>query len=223
MMSALVPGSTQMPLPPDLPARLAAQLEEELPAGPARRRFAPQLAYGRHHGPPSAGARHAAVAILLYPQHDQWYLPITLRPAQMKRHANQLSLPGGAVDSGESDFQCALRELHEELAVDRHEVHLIAPLAPLYVFASNFSVVPWLLHAERRPEFQPDRREVAEMIEIPLQALCSPKSIGRHSIARGGLHFSTPHIEYAGHRIWGATCMILGELIDLCGRIGRGR
>ena len=222
-MSATSSGPSQLPLPPDLPARLAAQLEEEPAAVSSRRRFAPRLAYGRHHGPPPAGARHAAVAILLFPHHDQWYLPITLRPLQMKRHANQLSLPGGAVDAGESDLQCALRELHEELAVDRQDVHLIGPLAPLYVFASHFSVAPWLLYAKRRPNLRPDPREVAEMIEVPLRALCTPASIGSHLITRGGLSFTAPHIEHAGHRIWGATCMILAELVAICERIALGR
>ena len=207
--------------PTDLPARLAAQLEEKLPADHARRRFAPQLAYGRHQGPAPAGARKAAVAILLFPQDDEWFLPITLRPPQMTRHANQLSLPGGAVDAGESDFQCALRELQEELAVDRHDVHLIGPLSPLYVFASNFAVTPWLLHTVRRPAFHPDRKEVAEMIEVPLRALCSPENCGQHTIRRGALQFSAPHIEYAGHLIWGATCMILGELLALFERVER--
>ena len=101
----------------EMPERLAARLmQKSLPGRAAQRRFEPSLCYSRHFGPPTIRARAAAVLALLYPHEGQWHLPLTVRPATLVAHAGQISLPGGAVDPGETGPQAALRELEEELA-----------------------------------------------------------------------------------------------------------
>jgi 8-oxo-dGTP pyrophosphatase MutT (NUDIX family) len=199
----------------DLARQLAARLRRPLPGRAAQARFEPELSYGRHFGPPPADARQAVVLVCLYPHGGQWYLPLTIRPATMVVHAGQISLPGGRVEPGETGQQAALREFEEELGVPSSAVELIGRLTPLYLFASNFQVTPWVGLAHDRPQFQPDRREVAELLEVPLAHLIAPANHGSHARRHHGVALAAPHIAWGRHRIWGATSMILGELAAL--------
>src|SRR5436190_4149358 len=99
----------------DLPLRLAAVLHAGPLSGSQRNRMSPELSYGRHAGPAPHTARHAAVVLLLFRRDGKWHLPLTERPDTLTRHAGQISLPGGVVDTGESSTEAALRELNEEL------------------------------------------------------------------------------------------------------------
>ena len=83
-----------------------------------RSRMSPELSYGRHAGPAPHTARSAAVVLLLFRRAGRWHLPLTERPLTLAHHAGQISLPGGAVDHGESSIEAARRELKEELGFD---------------------------------------------------------------------------------------------------------
>ncbi len=197
----------------DLPGRLAERLAMPLPGSTVQVRFEPELSFGRHYAPPPPNARQAAVMVLLYPEAGDWHLPLTVRPATMLDHAGQVSFPGGSVDPGETSEAAALRELEEELGVPRDQVRMLGRLSPLYVFASNFHVTPWVAVAERRPLWIPSPAEVAELLEPPLGYLRDRGRWGTHTRRVRELEFRAPHIEFGGHQIWGATCMMLAELL----------
>ena len=179
------------------------------------RRFATELSYGRHRGPAAPDARPAAVTALFYPVGGQWHLPLILRPASMVHHAGQISLPGGGTDPGETAETCALRELHEELGVDPNAVTVLGSLPPLFVYASNFVVRPFVAIGTERPAFCPNPREVEELLELPLSHLMDERNHATHTIVRGRLSFRAPCIEFGGRHIWGATALILGELLEV--------
>jgi len=202
-----------------LPAWIAERLTRPLSPEAARARFAPALSYGRHFGPPAADAREAAVMVLLYPRDGAWHVPFTIRPETMAAHAGQISFPGGVVEAGETTRDAALRELGEELGVDPRTVVVLGSLSPVYVFASNFLVTPWVAVAREPLTFQPSTREVAEVIEVSLAHLLDPANFSSHTIRRGAMEFTAPHFAWREHRIWGATCIILGELIVMLGEI----
>jgi 8-oxo-dGTP pyrophosphatase MutT (NUDIX family) len=154
------------------------------------------------------------VVALFYPSSGQWHLPLILRPASMSEHASQISLPGGGAEPGEAAEDCALRELHEELGVDPARVRMLGMLPPIYVYASNFLVRPFVALASERPPFNPDPGEVAELLELPLPHLMDQRNYETHAIRRGCLSFEAPGIPCQGRHIWGATALILGELLD---------
>ncbi len=201
-----------------LRSQLVACLSDALPGPKAQQDFAPELAYGRHAGPPAFDSRSAAVLVLAYLHGGEWFVPTMVRTQAMKEHAGQIALPGGSVDAGESPAQAALREFVEELGASRGEIDLLGPLTPIYVFNSNFHIRPFLALSPVRPDFRPSAGEVAELVEIPLRALLSQENYSSHKITRRGVTFRAPHIQIGPHRIWGATCMILSEVMAIMSR-----
>lgn len=195
--------------------QLELRLAAKLPGRSSHRRFAPQLSYGRHAGPPGPEHREAAVLALCFPRQNDWRVVLTLRPRHLPNHAGQVCFPGGEKEPSESLADCALRELHEELGVSSAEIKILGTLTPLYVFASHFLVTPFVGWLPEAPDFTPDAREVAEVIELPLARLMHEQEVSNHWIERRGLRFLAPHFRFEGHAIWGATSMILGELGDV--------
>ncbi|MCC7084163.1 MAG: CoA pyrophosphatase [Pirellulales bacterium] len=199
----------------NLPELLAARLQPSLPGPLAQRQMEPELSFGRHFGPPRYDARPAAVVALLVQRRGEWFLPLMVRPDSMAHHAGQISLPGGAIEPGESCEEAALRELEEELGVPRMAALLLGQLTPLYVYGTNFLVTPWVAAIRREIVFQPNPAEVAAVLEVPLAHLMDLSHRGEHLQTRGTVVFRAPHFNWSRHQIWGATSMILAELIAL--------
>lgn len=212
---------------PTAPTAIAPQRLREVLAGPlpgraAHARYEPELAFGRHAGPPSESARPAAVAMLLYPRGDRWHIPLTVRPSHMVHHGGQISLPGGLVEPGESTADAALRELEEELGVPVADVTLLGELSPLYLFVTDFLIVPHVATIASAPQFRPSADEVAEVIELPIQTLLDDLRPRRVRRSFRALEFSAPALCMAGHEVWGATAMMLGELAAVFAAANRG-
>lgn len=198
-----------------LPELLAERLTKPLHGPMVGSRFEPRPRYGRRYDQPSKEARRAAVLALLYPHGRRWHLPLTVRQAGLPDHAGQVSLPGGAIDPGETSWEAALREFHEELGAAEESIQPLGRLSPLYVDASNFLIDPWLGAACQRPEFVPNMAEVRQVLEIPLAHLLDPGNFGTHRRRRQAQPYVAPYFRWQSYRIWGATCMILGELVTL--------
>ena len=180
------------------------------------RKHAPRLSYGRHAGPPRVDARQAAVLLLLYPHDGQWQLVLTERQPHLSSHAGQVSLPGGALELGESSCQAALRETEEELGVCRSAWQVVGELSPIYIFNSNYAVTPYVAVAPDAPVFAPCADEVASLVALPLdELLAAPDRPGTYLIQRGQLTFSAPCLHWQSRSVWGATWVILGEFLDV--------
>ncbi|HEY3395887.1 MAG TPA: CoA pyrophosphatase [Lacipirellulaceae bacterium] len=199
----------------DFPNWLDTLMRTNYRRAPRRSSISPELSYGRHAGPAPHTARSAAVAILLFRRGGRWHLPLTERPQTLARHGGQISLPGGAIDPGESSIAAVLRELHEELGF-YESISVVGRLADCYVFASDFLVSPWIL-ATYEPSicWRPHDREVKSVVELPLEALLAEPYFGRTTIQRGPLVFNAPCLKFADTCIWGATIAILSELADV--------
>lgn len=196
----------------DVRAHLADRLGTHLPGPDAQRRFAPQPALqGWSPDQVPAGSRQAAVLLLVYPGHRGPALPLTLRRATLPAHAGQVSLPGGALDAGESAEAAALREAHEEVGVAPSSVRIIGRLSTLWVPVSNFVVTPVVGLAEATPAFRLHEAEVEALIETPLTRLLDRTAIGWARRQRDGDPITCPYFDIDGHAVWGATAMILSE------------
>jgi 8-oxo-dGTP pyrophosphatase MutT (NUDIX family) len=139
-----------------------------------------------------------------------WMIPLTVRPEHLKHHGGQVCFPGGECDPGQTMEVAAAREWHEELGVDGDALEFVGRLAPVHVFASNYIVAPCVAVAPRQ-QFRPSADEVDEIVW--LDPTTPPIPHGTQTIERGSLCFQTPYLECGGRRVWGATAVMLGELL----------
>jgi 8-oxo-dGTP pyrophosphatase MutT (NUDIX family) len=129
-----------------------------------------------------------------------------------------VSLPGGVVDPGETFEQAALREAHEEIALDTAGVSVIGALTPLDIPVSGFRLHPIVAATVVRPALTPSDGEVARILEVAVADLLNPANFAHTSRERGGLGLSSiPGFHVAGVEIWGATAMVLAEFLALLG------
>lgn len=162
---------------------------------------------------------HAGVLVLLYPHplDGTPHLVLTLRSANLTRHRGQVSLPGGLAEPGEELSLTALREAHEEVGVRAEEVEVLGLLTPLLMPHTGFVLHPLLGVARRRPDLRACEEEVARVLEVPLQALADPSRLRREPRLVGEQVFDVPYFELLGEKVWGATAMVLAELLALLG------
>jgi 8-oxo-dGTP pyrophosphatase MutT (NUDIX family) len=202
------------------PAAIAAlrrRLAGPLPGMAAMRAMAPE---GRRSQAADearrAGCVEACALVLLYPLAGELHTVLTLRSATLRRHAGQVSFPGGRLDPGESVAEGALREAEEELAIPPAHVEVLAPLTPLFIPPTGYCVNPVLAWTTDRPDFRPHDPEVAALVELPLRTLTDPatRREERWPLPDGGDRL-VPFYEVSGYKVWGATAMMLAELAAL--------
>jgi 8-oxo-dGTP pyrophosphatase MutT (NUDIX family) len=201
---------------PSLERFLRTRLTRPLPGAPVHWRFSPRpTRKGWSPDQVPAGARRASALILLYPGPAGPRMPLTVRRADLPQHAGQVSLPGGRIDPGEQPVDAALRETHEEIGVAPASVRILGALSSLWVVVSNHLVFPFVGVVDAPPAFAPAPREVAELLEVPLPEVRDPRRLGWSRHVREGVVVDYPHFALAGHQVWGATAMILGEFASL--------
>jgi len=157
----------------------------------------------------------AGVLVLFYLREGKLHLVFTRRTDNVDFHKGQISFPGGRQETGEGLEQTALREAQEELKIDPDSVRILGMLTPLYIPPSNYCIYPVVGLAKGRPDFQPAQLEVAEVLEIPLAHLLNPQNIRREIWNIGGADVEVPFYAFDEHKIWGATAMVLAELLEM--------
>lgn len=159
--------------------------------------------------------RESSVLLLLHPHRDdQLRFILIRRPEYEGVHSGQIALPGGARENNEALYMTALRETYEEIGVPAKNIILLGQLSPLYIPPSKFVVYPYVGYHPTRPVYKPDIREVAEIIESPLHLLTeeSIRQFEFREFPRTG-PAKVPFYNIFGHKVWGATAMMLAEFI----------
>lgn len=165
--------------------------------------------------------QEASVLLLIYPHNRQdngleLHLALTRRPEYPGVHGGQISLPGGRRERDETLEETALRETAEEIGVASEDCQLIGQLTTLYTPPSNFCIYPFVAVTPTRPNFEPDPVEVAELIEVPL-SLFFDSAVWKEEVwylEKYGERL-IPFFDVYGHKVWGATAMILSEFLTL--------
>jgi 8-oxo-dGTP pyrophosphatase MutT (NUDIX family) len=195
-------------------ARLEAALRDPLPGLPAQSTMAPRPRGGWTPGREPADIRHAAGLLLVVPRGAHGHVVLTVRGDSV-RHAGQVSLPGGAVEPGETFEQTALREAYEEVGLVPDKVEIVGRLTPLAIPVSGFSLHPIVAAARAGPGLRASDGEVARIVEAPIRELLDPRRILWRSMIRDGVTIDVPIFATRDVEIWGATAMVLAEFLKL--------
>ncbi len=160
------------------------------------------------------GAEQAAVLVPLFVATDgTLHAVFTERRADLRRHAGEISFPGGRRDDTDGDLpSSALRECHEEIGLPPGAVVLVGALQPTPTFVTNYAIYPFVGLIEPGFAWVLQEREVAQVLELPLDAVRA--GYGRRRLVRRGMPFRTDAYETDGHLIWGATARIVADLLE---------
>ena len=197
--------------------RLQDACQAPLPGPEAHHLLAPRPRRGWQPGEVPSDAKTAAVLALLYPLDDTPHILLTVRAGQLPTHAGQVSFPGGVLEGSEAIADAALRETFEEVGVEPAAVRIVGALSPLYIPASAFALHPVVGISETSPDLRPAEAEVARAIEVPLAELADPANLHLGSQWRQDRAYDVPFFEVRNERVWGATSMILSELLAVLG------
>lgn len=195
--------------------QLRARLELPLPGREAQIRMAPTpIDENRFKEIANRPARPGGVMALLYPKNGELYLPLMKRPGYNGAHGGQVSFPGGKAEKQDLNLiETALRETEEEIGVRAKEVSVIGQLSELFIIASNFKVLPTVGVVNYTPKFIPDPYEVEAVLEVPISQFYDMNKRGVEEMRFGKYVIQSPYFNVDGHLVWGATAMMLSELL----------
>src|SRR5664279_3162695 len=170
---------------------------------------------------PGEDARIAAILILLYPDNDSVHTVFMQRPEYDGIHGGQISFPGGKKEpEDDSVIQTALRETWEEIGADLSEIAIIGTLTPLFIPVSNMLVTPVVGWLNEKPLFKHRPEEVSFLINAELKRFLNTSIVKSKPFKIRGELIEIKYFDYEGNTIWGATAMILQELLALISRGG---
>lgn len=163
-------------------------------------------------------ARKSAVLILLFPE-DGHLKTILIKRSEYKGfHSGQMAFPGGKREESDINYQAtALRETMEEIGVKPDDIEIVAQLSDLFIPPSNYLIKVFVGLCSQKPEYVPDNQEVQAVVEVALRDLCDDRNKRQKEFFAGALNHKVPapYYEVNNVEIWGATAMIISELVDV--------
>lgn len=161
------------------------------------------------------GRTDAAVLVPIYGWPDSPGVIFTERRHDLRRHAGEISFPGGRQDGPDEDLRAtALREAEEEIALDPEQVELVGALPPIGTFVTSYKVHPFVGLVGDPPTLglKPNPAEVETVLAFGVDRLREGFEMKR--LVRRGVPIRTPTYTIDEHLIWGATGRILEDLLS---------
>jgi 8-oxo-dGTP pyrophosphatase MutT (NUDIX family) len=164
--------------------------------------------------------RKAAVMALFYPEIDGSIRLIFIKRNEYDGpHSGQISFPGGMYEEPDGDLKTtAIRETAEEIGVNPDQIEFLGELSPLTIPISNFTVQPYAAYLNYAPDFRPDPFEVKYLILADLNILLKKENCKKETRLLLSREIEVPFYRINEEKIWGATAMILSELLVITER-----
>ncbi|MCZ6586002.1 MAG: CoA pyrophosphatase [Gammaproteobacteria bacterium] len=157
----------------------------------------------------------AAVLLGLVERPGGLHVILTERAADLADHPGQVSFPGGRIEDGDDGpVAAALREAEEEVQL-RPDLVSIAGCLEDILTGTGFLITPVVGFVASEFRAVPDRTEVADVFEVPLEFLLREDSVRSSMRERCGTTLRIYEFDYAGHHVWGATAMILRNFVQI--------
>ena len=198
---------------------LQKRLGESLPGQVAQNRMRPHPTHldkstYKGHTIPDKDVRNSSVLVPIITWKEEPEVILTLRSAGIK-HGGQLSFPGGGREGDETFEETALRETREEIGIIEEHVSIAGLLTPLYVDRSKNMVTPVVGFIDEEQEFCPNPNEVAEVFTVPFSELLNSANHNREHWDLRNQVFEVPFWSIHHVPLWGATAMMMSELLEL--------
>ena len=198
---------------------LKETLRGELSGEEAHQKMLPPGRRLKTHNGELSLVKPSSVLLLLFPEGDQIYICLIKRPSTMTHHPGQISFPGGKIEKEDlSAEMTALREAQEEVGINPSIIQIIGKLSELYVEVSKFLIHPFLAWADQKPDFLVNASEVEELILFPLTDFIANETILETELDTLSGLLRVKYYPFKSEIIWGATAMILSELIEIMKR-----
>ncbi|MEM8963018.1 MAG: CoA pyrophosphatase [Acidobacteriota bacterium] len=166
---------------------------------------------------PHNDARQAAVLVPLYVDTNELWTLLTKRSEQLPHHKGQMAFPGGGLEEGESVWEGAMREAHEEIGLDPQKVLQIGELDELAGMASGFRVVPCVAAVPYPVETEINEDEIDEIVPVPLRAFSDSRLIEDRAVLIDGVERMMRVYHIGGRQVWGMTARIVQTLLQRMG------
>ena len=159
------------------------------------------------------GRTDAAVLVPLYLDSEELHAVFTKRRDDLRRHAGEISFPGGRQDHPDEDLrETALREADEEIGLSSKDVELVGALPPTGTFVTGYKIHPFVGVIQAGHAWVPQPDEVEEVLELSLPDLVRGHEMQR--LLKRGVPIKTPTYTVDGHFVWGATARIVEGLLQ---------
>lgn len=165
---------------------------------------------------PTRDPRPAAVLCALWEDPDgQAQVIVTRRSGRLRSHTGEVAFPGGRLDAGETALDAALREAEEEVGLDPSAVEVIGTLSPLSTYTSSEGITAFVGALDAPPRLSPNPAEVERVWSVRLAELLAPGVYHEERWDVYGQPDRPVHFfELAHDTVWGATALLLRELLD---------
>ena len=196
------------------------KLSEPLPGAPSHLKLAPE-----HRAQDLANmkgnfenAKKSAVMILLFHEEEKLKVVFIRRSFYVGIHAGQIAFPGGRYEESDVEIKnTALREIEEEIGITADKIEILGQLTDIYVPPSNFLISIFVGYLAEKPQYKPDEREVAEVIEVDLDEFFQNDVIQEKEFVVPSAKTSVNALYYriTNADLWGASAMVMTEFLDI--------
>lgn len=196
---------------------LKQRLEASLPGSAAQQKMSPAPVDPNFKFPeqPNKNIHPSGVLVPLYPDQKQnLHVILTLRTTSI-RHAGQISFPGGRQEVNETLCETAIRESEEEIGLNRQDLTIAGRMTPLYLHRTENQITPYVGFLPCKPRMTRNPNEVEEILTVSLDHLNSEENLVRERWDLREQQLEVPYWDIHKVPLWGATAMMMSELLEL--------